>query len=104
MRQGSSTREARLLTLMQTNCRALAGGLTLALPNRHQSCVSGGIDTKAVLARFRYGECLVWSVDLIDFASVEFAEVHVQSALVYLYLHGIISDIGQSQTGFRTRP
>jgi hypothetical protein len=100
VRQGISIGEAGLLAFMQTHGGPLSGRLALALPNRHYSRVSGGVNIEAVVAGLGHGEGLVRSVDLVDFSAIKFVDVYIQSALVQLHLHGVIGDVGQSQTGF----
>jgi hypothetical protein len=77
-----STCEASLLAGVHANRGALACSLALAFPHGHPSCVSRGIDVEAVLAGLRHGERLVRRVDFINFATVEFADMHIQRALV----------------------
>jgi hypothetical protein len=100
MRQRISVGEPGLLTFVHTNRLALAGGFALAFPHRDQGCVSVRIDVEAVLAGFSHGKCLIRAVDLVDFAAVKLADMHVQSALVQFDLYGIVGDVGQGQTGF----
>src|ERR1700685_2731761 len=102
MRQGIPVAEARLLAFVHAHRRALTSGFALAFPHRYQSCVSAGINIEAILAGLGHGERLIRRIDLVHLAAVEFADMYVQSALMQLHLHGIIGDIGQSQTGFRT--
>jgi hypothetical protein len=82
MRQRISTREARLLTGMHTNRGALACRFTLSLSDGDQGCVSVGVYIEAVVARFDYRECLIGRINLVDFALIEVANMHVYRALV----------------------
>jgi hypothetical protein len=100
VRQRISIAEAGLLAFMQTNRGTLSGRLALALPDCYYSRVAGGVDVEAVVAGFGHGEGLIRGVDLVDFSAIKFMDVHVQGALVQLYLHGVTGDVGQSQTGF----
>jgi hypothetical protein len=104
MRQRISIAEARLLPFVHAHRRALAGSFALALPHRHQSRVSVGIDIEAVLAGLGHSERLIRRIDLIHLTAVQLMDMHVQSALMQLDLHRVIGDIGQSQTGFGTDP
>jgi hypothetical protein len=99
--QGISIGKARLLSGMHADRGALAGSFALTLPDRYYGRVCGRIDIEAVIAGLAHGEGLIRSVDFVDFSTIEFADVHFQRALVQLHLHGIIGDVGQSQTGFR---
>ncbi len=97
--QRISIREASLLAGLQANRRTLAGSLTFALPHIDSSCVRGRIDIKAVVTGFSDGECQIRGIDFVDFATIEFADVQVQSTLMQLHLHSIIGDIREGQTG-----
>lgn len=101
MGQRSSTCKARLLACPHLNRRALPGGFALALPNGNYGCICVRIDVKPVIPALVYCERQVLRIDLVDFAFVKLAHVYVQGALVQLYLHGIVGDIGDGQAAFR---
>jgi hypothetical protein len=100
VRQRISISEAGLLAFMQTDGGTLSSRFALALPNRNYGRVAGGVDVEAVVSGLSHGEGLIRSVDLVDFSAIKFVDMHVQSALMQLHLHGVIGDVGQSQTGF----
>ena len=102
MRQGISIAEARLLAFMHAHRGALTSRFALTFPYRYESRVSVGIDIEAIFAGLSYRERLIRRIDLVDFAAIKLADMHIQCALVQLDLHGIIGNVGQSQTGFRT--
>jgi hypothetical protein len=85
---------------VHANRRTLARSLALTFPNRHSRCVPIRINVEAVIARPGYGERQVLRVNLINFAAIKLADVHIQRALMQLHLHCIIGDIGQRQTAF----
>jgi hypothetical protein len=86
---------------MHPNRRALPSGLAFTLPYSNDGRICIGIDVEAVIATLVNGERYVLGIDLINFAVVQFAHMHVQRALMQLHLHRIVGDIGHRQTAFR---
>ncbi len=93
--------EANLLVRVNPHSRPLTGGIAFTLADGHDTRVAIRIHIKSIVSRLLNGERHVGSVDFVDFAAKQMADMQVQCSLVEFYLHGAVADVRQREACLR---
>src|SRR5947207_6689664 len=99
MRHGSAIGKPGLFFGFDPDRRAFAGSITFTFENCNCTCITFGLNFKAIFTRFLHSERHIGSVNLVNFAVVKFAQVETQCALMQLHLDGSIIEVGKCETG-----
>ena len=104
MRHGSAIGKPGLFFGFDPDRRAFAGSITFTFENCNCTCITFGLNFKAIFTRFLHSERHIGSVNLVNFAVVETPDAHIQRALMQLHLNTVVADTGQCQARFRVQP